>query len=313
MKPLGVALAFVLLVNAPAGAFTLRDSRGKDLVLPSLPDRIVSLVPSVTEVVYALGGQDRLVGITDFCDWPPEAAKKPRVGGMLAPNLELIVALKADLVVATTEGNRQETVDQLQRLGIPVFTVSPHRLSDVMAVIAQLGELTGRPEAVGPLVDSLKRRIQAVERAVRPYPRPKVLYVLWPEPLIVPGREGLVTELIELAGGASVTARETDAYPRFSLEAVAARAPEVIILARHGADGTPFSRAPWERLTTLPAVRAGRIHSVDGTYLHRYGPRVVDGLELLARVIHPEAFCADPSLRSGLRGLPPPGRCSNAH
>ncbi|MBI2544946.1 MAG: hypothetical protein HYW16_07005, partial [Candidatus Rokubacteria bacterium] len=151
-------------------------------------------------------------------------------------------------------------------------------------------------------------------------------------------------------------------YPRFSLEAVVARAPDVIILARHWADGTPLSRAPWERLTTLPAVRGGRIHSVDGTYLHRYGPRVVDGLEMLARVIHPEAFSsegghpgpptpsawmpgspplptplgkADPSLRSGLRGLPPPeeqdcagkartgarprnqgaadGRCSNAH
>lgn len=289
-RSLGFALAFFLLLVEPAGAFTLKDSRGKDLILPAAPQRIISLVPSVTEVVYALGGEDRLVGVTDFCDWPPEARTKRRVGGMLSPNLELIVALKADLVVATTEGNRQETFDQLQRLGIPVFTVNPHRLSDVMTVIAQVGELIGRPAAVGPLVESLRRRVQAVERAVRPYPRPKVLYVLWPEPLIVPGREGLVTELIDLAGGASVTAGEPDSYPRFSLEAVAARAPEVIILARHGADGTPLARAPWERLTSLPAIRAGRVHSVDGAYLHRYGPRVVDGLELLARVIHPEAF-----------------------
>ena len=290
MKRLGIALTCLLLLVEPAGAFRLKDSRGKDLVLPGPPQRIVSLVPSVTEIVFALGGEDRLVGVTDFCDWPPEAQKKPRVGGMLAPNLELIVALRADLVVATTEGNRQETFDQLQRLKIPVFAMNPHRLSDVMTVIAQLGELTGRQAAVRPLVEALTRRVKAVERAVKPYRRPKVLYVLWPEPLIVPGREGLVTELIELAGGASVTAGEPDAYPRFSLEAVAARAPEVIILARHGADGTPFSRAPWERLTTLPAVRAGRIHSVDGGYLHRYGPRVVDGLETLARVIHPEAF-----------------------
>ena len=289
-RSLGIAFALLLLVAAPAGAFTLKDSRGRDLILPAPPQRIVSLVPSVTEIAYALGGEDRLAGVTDFCDWPPEAQKKPRVGGMLAPNLELIIALKADLVVATTEGNRQETVDQLQRLGIPVFTVNPRRLSDVMTVIAQVGELTGRRAAVGPLVESLRRRVEAVDRAVRPYPRPKVLYVLWPEPLIVPGREGLVTELIDLAGGASVTAGEADSYPRFSLEAVVARAPEVIILARHGADGTPLARAPWERLTTLPAVRGGRVHSVDGTYLHRYGPRVVDGLELLARMIHPKAF-----------------------
>lgn len=280
----------LLLLAEPARAFTLRDSQGRELALPAPPQRIISLVPSVTEIIYALGGEDRLVGVTDFCDWPPEATKKPRVGGMLAPNLETVVALRADLVVATSEGNRRETFDQLERLRIPVFIVNPHRMSDVLAVIAQLGELTGRQAAVGPLTRTLIRRIKAVENAVRPYPRPKVLYVLWPEPLIVPGRLGLVNELIELAGGASVTAREPASYPRFSLEAVAARAPEVIILARHGADGTPLSRAPWERLTALPAVRAGRVHSVDGTYLHRYGPRVVDGIEMLARVIHPEAF-----------------------
>ena len=280
----------LLLLAEPARAFTLRDSQGRELALPAPPQRIISLVPSVTEIIYALGGEDRLVGVTDFCDWPPEATQKPRVGGMLAPNLETVVALRADLVVATSEGNRRETFDQLERLRIPVFIVNPHRMSDVLAVIAQLGELTGRQAAVGPLIRTLTRRIKAVENAVRPYPRPKVLYVLWPEPLIVPGRLGLVNELIELAGGASVTAREPASYPRFSLEAVAARAPEVIILARHGADGTPLARAPWERLTALPAVRAGRVHSVDGTYLHRYGPRVVDGLEMLARVIHPEAF-----------------------
>ncbi len=280
----------LLLLAEPARAFTLKDSQGRELALPAPPQRIISLVPSVTEIIYALGGEDRLVAVTDFCDWPPEATKKPRVGGMLAPNLETVVALRADLVVATSEGNRRETLGQLERLRIPVFIVSPHRMSDVLAVIAQLGELTGRQAAVGPLTHALIRRIKAVESAVRPYPRPKVLYVLWPEPLIVPGRLGLVNELIEMAGGASVTAREPTSYPRFSLEAVAARAPEVIILARHGADRTPLARAPWERLTALPAVRAGRVHSVDGTYLHRYGPRVVDGLEMLARAIHPEAF-----------------------
>lgn len=290
VKRLGVVLVALLLLVEPASAFTLKDSAGRLLVLPAPPGRIISLVPSVTESIYALGGEARLVGVTDFCDWPPEAQKKPRVGGMVAPSLEIIVALRPDLVVATREGNSRETLDQLGRLGVPVFVVEPHRLSDVMTVIAQLGELTGRQAAVGPLVEGLKRRVKAVQDAVRPYPRPKVLYVLWPDPLIVPGRRGLVSELIELAGGTSVTAQEPGAYPRFSLEAVAARAPEVIILARHGGDAAPVARAPWERLTALPAVRAGRVYSLDGNYLHRYGPRVVDGLELLTRVIHPEAF-----------------------
>ena len=282
MKRLGVLLASLLLALEPAYA--------ADPALSASPQRVVSLVPSVTEIIYALGGEDRLVGVTDYCDWPPQARDKPSVGGMVAPNLEIVVALRPDLVVATSEGTSQETFDQLQRLKIPVFTVAPHRLSDVLRVIARLGELTGRQSAVGPLGESLMRRVKAVENAVSPYPRPKVLYVLWPEPLIVPGRDGLVTELIELAGGASVTAQEPSSYPRFSLEAVAARAPDVIILARHGGDGTPLARVSWDRLTALPAVRARRVHSVDGTYLHRYGPRVVDGLEMLARVIHPEAF-----------------------
>ncbi|MBI4589659.1 MAG: cobalamin-binding protein, partial [Candidatus Rokubacteria bacterium] len=287
MTRLGIAVVCLLLLAGPAGAFTVRDMLGREVTLAAPPQRIISLVPSVTEVIYALGGEERLVGVTDYCDWPPAARQKPRVGSMLAPNLETIVALRPDLVVATSEGNRQETFIQLRRLNIPVFTVNPHRLSDVLAVFTQLGALTGRQAHVGPLTEAVTRRIKAVTNAVKPYPRPKVLYVLWPEPLIVPGREGLVTELIELAGGTSITALAADAYPRFSLEAVVARAPEVIILARHGGDGTPLLRAPWERLTTLPAVRARRVHSVDGTYLHRYGPRVVDGLEMLARVIHP--------------------------
>lgn len=290
MRRLLAALVGLLLLVEPAPAFTVKDSEGRTVVLPAPPGRIISLVPSVTEIIYALGGQDRLVGVTDFCDWPPEARQKPRVGGMLAPNLEIIVSLRPDLVLATSEGNSRETFDQLERLGVPMFAVRAHRLSDVMTLIAQLGQLTGRQSAVGPLTEALSRRVRAVRDAVRPYPRPRVLYVLWPDPLIVPGREGFVTELIELAGGASVTAQEPAAYPRFSLEAVAARAPEVIILARHGGDGTPIARASWERLTTLPAVRTGRVYSVDGTYLHRYGPRVVEGLETLARLIHPEAF-----------------------
>ena len=125
---------------------------------------------------------------------------------------------------------------------------------------------------------------------MRPYPRPRVLYVLWPDPLLVPARDAIVTELIGLAGGESITAGERGDYPRFSIEAAVARAPEVILLARHGTGTGPMARDKWDRLTSLPAVKAGRIHPVDGNFMHRYGPRVVDGVERLARVIHPEAF-----------------------
>jgi iron complex transport system substrate-binding protein len=150
--------------------------------------------------------------------------------------------------------------------------------------------LTGRETAAGPVVARLEQRIEAVKTAVAPFGRPRVLYVLWPEPLIVPGREALVTELIHLAGGQSLTADDADAWPRYSLEAAVAKSPEVILLANHGAGTGAVSIEKWQRLTSLPAVKSGRLLSVSGDLMHRYGPRFVDGLEQLARAIHPEAF-----------------------
>jgi iron complex transport system substrate-binding protein len=273
-----------------AHAYTVRDMTGREVTVAAPPRRIVSLVPSVTEILFTIGGQDRLAGVTDFCDFPAEARRKPRVGSMLAPNLEAIVALRPDLVVATTAGNRQETFDQLARLGIPVYVVNPSRLAEVLELMTRLAALTGRSEAAEPVVAALRGRIQAVRTRVTPLRRPRVLYVLWPEPLIVPGRSALITELITVAGGESVTADGGEAYPRYSVEAALARAPEVILLARHGTPTSRISREQWARFRTLPAIRAGRFHDVDGNLLHRYGPRVVDGLERLARLIHPEAF-----------------------
>ncbi len=281
--------AVILLVAEAAQAFTVRDMRAQEVVLAGRPERIVSLVPSVTEDLFAVGGEDRLVGVTDFCDWPPAARDKPRVGGMVGPNLETIVALRPDLVIATDEGNSQSTFDQLARLGVPVYVVRARRLEQAIEVLDRMGELTGRTAAVAPLVERLRARVRRVVEAVRSHGRRRVLYVLWADPIIVPGRDGLVTELVTLAGGISVTAGASGAYPRLGLEAVVALNPDVIVLARHGGDQTPVLRATWERLAALPAIRAGRVHAVDGSILHRYGPRVVDGLEALARIIHPEA------------------------
>ncbi|MGH7277939.1 MAG: ABC transporter substrate-binding protein [Candidatus Rokuibacteriota bacterium] len=289
----GVALvAAVVVVSARSrgAAFVIEDMHGREVVLSEAPRRIVSLVPSVTELIHALGGEDRLAGRTDFCDYPVAARRVPSVGGMLAPDLETIVALEADLVVATRDGNREETFIQLRRLGIPTFVVAADRVGDVYELIARVGRLTGREAAVGPLVERLQERIAAVQRAVASYRPPRVLYVLWPDPLIVPGRDVLVSELIRIAGGDSITAREATPYPRYSVEAAVARAPEVVILASHGANIGDVARDKWQRLTSLPAIKAGRIHAVDGNLLHRYGPRMVEGLEDLARAIHPKAF-----------------------
>jgi len=288
-----VALVVLLALASPAQALVLRDMLGREMTLAGPPTRIVSLVPSVTESAFALGGEARIVGVSDFCDWPPAARAKPRVGGMVNPSLETLVALKPDLVVGTDEGNREETFVQLQRLGIPVYIVHAHRISEMYDLIARVGALTGRRDAVGPLVAGIQRRIDAVRAAVKARPAPRVLYVLWPDPLLVPGRDSHLTEMIELAGGRSITGGEPVSYVRFSIEAAVARAPEVIVLADHSTGASTAGRAApekWQALTSVPAIRAGRLYSVDLSVLHRYGPRVPEGLELLARMIHPEAF-----------------------
>ena len=284
------ALLIVCTAVTPAAAFTTRDMTGRDVTLAAAPRRIVSLVPSATEIVFALGGDDRLAGVTDYCDFPPAAKNKPRVGEMVNPSLETILTLRPDLVIATREGNREETFEELARLGIPVFLVEAKRVVDVMVVIRRLAELTERTSTAPALVAGLERRIDAVRRTVAPLSRPRVLYVVWPEPLIVPARDAIVTELIQLAGGRSISAGDRGSYPRFSLESAIARNPEVILLASHTRSLAPPAREQWDRFTTLAAVRAGRIETVSGDLLHRYGPRLVDGLEQLVRVIHPEAF-----------------------
>ena len=287
----GLVLAFCLaLLAGNVSALTVRDMQGREIVLAGPPQRIVSLVPSATEMIFALGGEARLVGRTDFCDYPSAARAKPSVGGMINPNLETLVTLKPDLVIVTSAGNRQETFAQLTRLRIPVYEIGAERIAEVKEVARHLAALTGRETAVTPLLDAIDRRVTAVREAVRPFGRPRVLYVLWPDPLIVPGRRALVTDLIDIAGGDSLTAADADDYPRYSLEAAVAKSPEVIVLANHGSKSGPIALERWKRLTSLPAIKTGRVHSVDGNLMHRYGPRVLDGLDQLARAIHPEAF-----------------------
>ena len=290
-RPTALVLALGLaLVATQVSAFTVRDMQGREIVLAGPPQRIVSLVPSATEMIFALGGDQRLVGRTDFCDYPVAARAKTSVGGMINPSLETLVSLKPDVVIVTGAGNRHETFAQLTRLRIPVYQIGAERIAEVKEVARHLAVLTGRETAVTPLLDAIDRRVAAVRAAVRPFARPRVLYVLWPDPLIVPGRRALVTDLIDIAGGDSLTAADSDDYPRYSLEAAVAKSPEVIVLANHGSKSGPIAIDRWRRLTSLPAIKTGRIHSVDGNLMHRYGPRVLDGLEQLARAIHPEAY-----------------------
>jgi iron complex transport system substrate-binding protein len=267
------------------------DMLGRSVSITAGPLRVVSLAPSLTEIVFALGRGDWLVGVTDFCDYPPEARSKPKIGGSMTPDLERVVRLRPDLVLATAEGNPRDTVAQLTRLRIPVFAVKPDGYAGVLASMEAVGRAVQAEAAATTLVRDIQRRMAAVASAVAGQPHPRVLYLVWTDPLIAAGPLTYIHDLIEMAGGANVVRERSVPYPRLGWEAVVRAAPEVILVASHGqgSDHRPVGQA-WKEWQSVPAVRTGRVLAVPGDTIHRPGPRVVEGVERLARAIHPEAF-----------------------
>ncbi len=297
IRNIALVLAALGFLNLPAVArgAALMDMLGRPVRVPEGPLRIVSLAPSLTEIVYALGRDEWLQGVTDFCDYPPPARAKPRIGGPTTPNLERIVQMRPDLVLATTEGNPRDAVARLDQLGIPVFVVKPDGYSGVLASIRVLGHVLRAERAGGDLVRNLEARAAAVRQEVGGRPRPRTLFLVWAEPLIAVGPTTVVGDLLEMAGGGNIIRERAVQYPRLGWEEVVGGAPDVIVVADHRAPDRvsreeALSNAPWNSWPSIPAVRAGRVVLLPADPLLRPGPRVADALEQLARAIHPEAF-----------------------
>jgi iron complex transport system substrate-binding protein len=293
------ALALLLALCALAGcrqrttvaetgqARTFTDGLGREVNIGPSPRRIVSLAPSVTETLFALGLGGRIVGVTSYCDFPEEATSKEKVGDTINPNAERIIALRPDLVVITTASQLERLSRQLGELNIPVYVANPRTVRQVVASIRKLGEATGAEARAKSVADEMERRIAAVEGRVKELPKPRVLYVLQTAPLITAGRNTFINDLINLAGGQSITGSETADYPQLSRETAIARAPEVIVApASHG---TEFVKAEdlQRDFAATPAIRANRIVKVNADWVDRPGPRIVDGLEQLAQGLHP--------------------------
>jgi iron complex transport system substrate-binding protein len=282
---------WVLLGTASAQARTIPDMLGRPVTIPDGPLRLVSLSPSLTEIVYALGREDWLVGVTDFCDYPPAARGKPRVGGTISPNLERVLQVRPSLVLATAEGNPRDLVGQLTRVGIPIFALKPDGYAGILDAIRLLGRLLQAEAPAAALVRAMDEQASRIQRAVAGRPRPRVLYLVWSDPAIAAGPASFIHDLIRIAGGENVVTERTVPYPRVSLEEVVARAPEVILVARHleamDRPAVITLDAAWQ---AIPAVRSDRLVPVPGDTIHRFGPRVVEGLGHIAKAIHPEAF-----------------------
>jgi iron complex transport system substrate-binding protein len=279
----------ILLWVLPAGAATFVDMVGRRVEVQQPPRRIIPLAPSLTEILFALGAGDDVVGVTDYADHPPEAREKPSVGGGVDPNMEVIVGLRPDLVLASADTNRWDTLVRLERLNIPVFGVKPVGVDGVLASIARVGEVLGRSPQAEKLIGEMRRRMTAVSERVSAFARPTILYVVWIDPLIVAGRETVIDDLIRLAGGTNVV--QTPGFPRYGLEQVVMHPPDLIVLAfdRGGVeDGEVLHRLPvWRQIRT---VRDGAVRVIDAGMTNRPGPRIAEAVEMLARTFHQEVF-----------------------
>ena len=257
--------------------------------MPLHPQRIITLAPNLTEIVYAVGAGDRLVGDTTFCDYPPEAKKVEKVGDTLQPNIERIIALKPDIVLISTASQLEAFTRQMNARAIPVFITDPHDLEGVFQSIKTIGDLLGQQGQAEKLVGELRARVAAIEDKVKDLQPVTVFYQVSAQPLWTAGKKSWITDLIRRAGGRSVTSEVEGDWMRYSDEAAMASRPDAIIIATSDSmSGGKMDVAP--ALQKSPAVLNKRVYGINGDYLSRPGPRLVDGLEQMARALHPEAF-----------------------
>ncbi|MDQ4120160.1 MAG: cobalamin-binding protein [Acidobacteriota bacterium] len=264
------------------------DDLGRKIKIPARIERVVSLAPSLTENVFAVGGGEKLVGVTSYCDYPAEAQKIAKIGDTINPNLEAIVAQKPQLVLVTTASQIESFTQRMEDRGIAVFVTNPKNLEDVLRNLRQFGEFLETTEKAEQLVRNLQKRISDIENRVKNENTIRTFIQISPEPFTV-GRDSFVTDLIRRAGGESVTKDVAESYPRISKETALASQPEAIILSAGGAMGEG-NNEPADIFKESPAVKNNRVYKINGDFLARPGTRLVDGLEEIARALHPQVF-----------------------
>ncbi len=264
------------------------DGLGRPVQLPARPERIVSLAPNITETLFLVGAERQLIGVTRQCDWPPEVSGKLKVGDLTNPSYEVILGAKPDLVIASTAGNDRGAVMKLAALGLPVFVTAPRTVASIFESVRQISRITGHADDGERVLDGMKNRLAAIARRLDGAPRTRAFFVTWFDPLLAPGKGTFENDALRLAGVDSISADVDEFYPRFSLEQVLARDPDVILTVRHSGKALPdLHQVPgWQRLR---AVRNGRIYLLDEVLQHP-SPRFVDGVEEVARKLYPERF-----------------------
>jgi iron complex transport system substrate-binding protein len=289
------------------------DEAGRTVRIPQPVRRIVSLAPSLTETIYALGLQDRLVGDTDYCDYPPDAKTKTKVGGAIDPSLEQIAALHPDLVLVTKGLNRLETVHSLDTLGIPSYATDPHTVDGIVTSSKNLADVLGAPEAGTSVAANMRHHLADLQERVGALPPKRVLFAVWTEPLISVGRDTFIADALRHAGAVSIVDSSQD-WPQVSLEEVARLQPDFLVFAASHSETIPHDV---EALANLPAwgiidAVHNRRYAVISDAVNRPAPRIVEAIEDLARQLHPDAFVEKPESGKDKaeKVIPPPPRQS---
>jgi iron complex transport system substrate-binding protein len=288
-----VLLSIVLVLTAcsPTGQTPTQyvvDDLGRLVAINGTPQRIVSLAPSNTESLFALGLGDKVVGVTMYCDYPPEAQEKEKVGGYYGPEIEKIIALEPDLILAT-DFHRFELIPALEEQGFTVFAVAPQTLDDVLESIQNVGKITGKEEEASGLVNEMQSKIEEIEELTQGLgERPRVFYVTWHDPIWTVGRNTWIDDLIWIAGGNNTFSQYFESGAMVEIEWVLFCNPEVIVTSSW--PGVYEWAMNETALNVTDARQNDRMYTCDDNLVQRPGPRLVEGLEWFAYFIHPEIF-----------------------
>jgi len=270
-----------------ASGMTVTDSLGREILVPQNPERIISLSPATTEILFALGLGDKVVGDTEYCDYPEEAKTKDKVGGFENPNLELIVAKEPDLVF-TAAGIQEEIIQKLEASHIAVVCLDAETIDQVMSNISLTGEITGMSKKAGEIVKDMEERVKAVQEKIKDKPRPVVFFEVWDDPLMTAGPGSFIDSLIQMAGGQNAAADLKGKFADYSTEKLLEVNPDIYIMNNHAHKPEDLkTRTGFDR---LKAVQNDRVFTIEDDLVTLPGPRIIQGLEEMARIIHPEIF-----------------------
>lgn len=278
-------ILFILFFSCPASGIDFTDAVNRQVSIPHTPQRIVSLVPSVTEILFKLGLEQHIVAATDFCTFPKAALKLPKVGGYADPSLESILLHQPDLVIAAADMNRPALIRRLELMQIPVYVVHPQTVEATLATIANIGEITGAGEQGQQLADSIKLRIEKIQQQVSALKPKTTLECVMLQPLTVAGPDTFIADIIDIVGGLNVVPKGPSRYPTWNTEALLTVDPEFIIVSTY--PGQPTPKHFFDHWPQLQAVRNQKIIEINADWIHRPGPRVILGIEALAKALHP--------------------------